>query len=79
MPFQTGAGDDFADISGFLMATMRQITFELLDTLHRDLPNFISEASLDAAEFTTVEKSALPRNAQCPCESGKKFKQCHDS
>ena len=60
-----------------MMATMRQIAFELLDTFKRDLPNFASGAPLGPAEFSAAEKSALPRNAQCPCGSDEKFKQCH--
>jgi hypothetical protein len=80
MPFQTGSDDKSADIPGVVMATMRRIAFELLDTFDRDLPNFITEEPLaEAAEFTAAEKSAIPRNAQCVCGSGKKFKHCHGS
>ena len=60
------------------MATMRQIAYELLDTLHRDLPNFILGGPLRAgAELTTAERAGISRNAPCPCESGKRFKVCH--
>ena len=81
LPFQTGAeGGSFEAIGGFMMATTRQIAFELLDTLHRDLPNFIMGGPLTAsAQLTTAEWSGIPRNSLCPCESGKKFKACHGS
>jgi len=69
-----------ADIHGFVMATIRQIAFELLDTLHRDLPNFILGGPLTAsAQLATAERSGIERNSRCPCESGKKFKVCHGS
>jgi preprotein translocase subunit SecA len=32
-------------------------------------------ADIDPADPTTWGK--VPRNAPCPCGSGKKFKQCH--
>lgn len=69
-----------ADIHGFVMATLRQIAFELLDTLRRDLPNFILGGPLAAsAQLTAAERSGISRNSRCPCESGKKFKTCHGS
>jgi hypothetical protein len=46
MPFQAGSEDQLSDIPGVVMATMRQIAFELLETFRRDLPNFIAEESL---------------------------------
>lgn len=62
------------------MATTRQIAFELLDTLRRDLPNFIMGGPLKAsAQLTAAERSGISRNSLCPCESGKKFKACHGS
>lgn len=80
MPFQAGSGDELADIPGVVMATMRQIAFELLDSFQRELPNFVEEGHLgDATELTAAEKSAVPRNEQCLCGSGKKFKRCHGS
>ena len=81
LPFQTGTEDGaFADIPGAVMATMRQIAFELLETLHRDLPNFIAGGPLAAsAQLTASERTGIDRNSACPCESGKKFKACHGS
>lgn len=76
--FRTGSDDQWESIPGVVMATMRQIAFELLDTLHRDLPNFIAQEALDAtASLTAAEKSGFPRNEPRLCGSGKKFKQCH--
>lgn len=81
LPFQTSSEDGSSEaIGGFVMATTRQIAFELMDTLQRDLPNFISGGPLMAsAQLTAAEQSGIPRNSLCPCESGKKFKACHGS
>lgn len=80
VPFRTGAADMWSEIPGVVMATMRQIAFELLDTLHRDLPTFISAEPLaQGVELTAAEKAAVPRNDPCLCGSGKKFKNCHGS
>jgi len=81
LPFQTSSGDDSPEaIRGFVMATTRQIAFELMDTLQRDLPNFIKGGPLAAAaQLAATERAGIPRNALCPCESGKKFKACHGS
>jgi hypothetical protein len=81
LPFQVGSEDgSSSNIPGIVMATMRQIAFELLDTLHRDLPNFSLGAPLAASsQLTTSERAGIPRNALCPCESDKKFKACHGS
>ena len=79
LPFENSSEDgSSANIHGFVMATTRQIAFELLDTVRRDLPNFIQGGPLGAsADLTTAERSGVPRNSRCPCESGKKFKVCH--
>jgi hypothetical protein len=79
LPFQTASEDGAtSDIPGIVMATTRQIAYELLDTLHRDLPNFILGGPLRAGtELTIAEKAGISRNAPCPCESGKRFKVCH--
>jgi hypothetical protein len=80
MPFRTGSDDMWSELPGVVMATMRQIAFELLDTLHRDLPTFISdEPPAQSAELTAPEKAAVRRNDTCLCGSGKKFKNCHGS
>jgi SEC-C motif len=69
-----------ADIPGIVMATTRQISYELLDTMRRDLPNFILGSPIEeAAILTAAEKKGISRNSLCPCESGKKFKICHGS
>lgn len=77
--FQVVSEDgEAADIPGIVMATTRQISYELLDTMRRDLPNFILGSPIEAgAIFTAAEKKGIPRNSLCPCESGKKFKACH--
>ncbi|HET7418231.1 MAG TPA: SEC-C domain-containing protein [Solirubrobacterales bacterium] len=79
LPFQVASDDgSSSDIPGIVMATTRQIAFELLDTLHRELPNFILGGPLQAAaELSKAERAGVRRNAPCPCESGKKFKVCH--
>lgn len=79
LPFQVVSEDgSSSDIPGIVMATMRQIAFELLDTLHRDLPNFVLGAPLQpAAQLTAAERAGVERNSACPCGSGKKFKACH--
>jgi SEC-C motif len=80
IPFQTGSDDEWSDIPGVVMATVRQIAFELLDSLQLETPNFIGEEPLaEAAELTAAEKSAVSRNEQWICGSGKKFKRCHGS
>jgi uncharacterized protein YecA (UPF0149 family) len=78
---QVGSEDGSSSgIPGIVMATMRQVAFELVDTLHRDLPNFILGGPLAAsAELTTAERASISRNSPCPCESGRKFKACHGS
>jgi SEC-C motif len=79
LPFQVGSDDGSSSgMPGIVMATMRQVAFELLDTLHRDLPNFILGGPLAvSAQLTVAERSGILRNDPCPCESGKKFKTCH--
>jgi hypothetical protein len=78
MPFRTGSPDKWAEMPGVVMATMRQVAHELLDTLHRDLPNFVSRSALfPDAKLTNAERSAVPRNEECLCGSGRKFKHCH--
>lgn len=81
LPVQVSSEDGTSSgIPGVVMATMRQIAFELLDTLRRDLPNFIVGGPLAAsAQLTAAERSGISRNSLCPCESGKKFKVCHGS
>jgi SEC-C motif len=81
LPVRIGSEDGSSSaIPGIVMATMRQIAFELLDTLHRDLPNFILGGPLAAsAQLTSAERAGVQRNSPCPCESGKKFKACHGS
>lgn len=81
LPVQVGSEEGSSSgIPGVVMATMRQIAFELLDTLRRDLPNFIVGGPLAAsAQLTASERAGIRRNSPCPCESGKKFKACHGS
>jgi hypothetical protein len=80
MPFQTVTNGQEGDIPGVVMATMRQIAFELLDSFHRDLPNFITDEPIDEGiELSPAEKSGVARNEKCICDSGKKFKRCHGS
>jgi preprotein translocase subunit SecA len=45
-----------------------------------DLPPAAAPAPAQTSKPATVVKDAFektPRNAPCPCGSGKKFKQCH--
>lgn len=73
--FEDGKAED---IPGIVMATTRQIAYELLDTMYRDLPNFILGSPIqETAVLTAAEKNGIERNSPCPCESGKKFKACH--
>lgn len=74
VPLQPAAGrSELAHQFG--MATMRQIAWELLDTLEREIPHFLGDDS--TFPWTVVEKAAVPRNALCPCGGGRKFKVCH--
>jgi hypothetical protein len=69
------AGDGSELAHQFAMATMRQIAWELLDTFEREIPHFLGDDA--ASPWTAVEAVAVPRNALCPCGSGRKFKTCH--
>ncbi len=45
-----------------------------------DAPDVVEETVQASARRTPVVKSEMektPRNAPCPCGSGKKYKQCH--
>jgi preprotein translocase subunit SecA len=69
---QTSSSDD-ADIGGFDQAARAAIA-------EGTLPPDAVPAQTAPAKQQTVVKDAFdktPRNAPCPCGSGKKFKQCH--
>jgi preprotein translocase subunit SecA len=68
---QTSSSDD-VEVSGFDQAARAAVA-------EGDLPPG-AVAPAPAAKQQTVVKDAFdktPRNAPCPCGSGKKFKQCH--
>jgi preprotein translocase subunit SecA len=67
---QTSSSDDAPASTGFAAARAAAVA-------EGDLPE---AAQAPASKPTTVVKDAFdktPRNAPCPCGSGKKFKQCH--
>jgi len=69
---QTSSSDD-SDIGGFDQAARAAVA-------EGELPPDAVPAQAAPAKQQTVVKDAFektPRNAPCPCGSGKKFKQCH--
>ncbi len=69
---QTSSSDD-SDIGGFDQAARAAVA-------EGSLPPDAIAAQATPAKQQTVVKDAFdktPRNAPCPCGSGKKFKQCH--
>ena len=69
---QTSSSDD-SDIGGFDQAARAAVA-------EGTLPPEALPAQASPAKQQTVVKDAFdktPRNAPCPCGSGKKFKQCH--
>jgi hypothetical protein len=78
-----GDGKNWSPLVGIELATVRQITHEVLKTL---LPVYIqaSEGSNDfnfshVSLIGTTEDAPAPdigRNEKCPCGSGKKYKKC---
>jgi preprotein translocase subunit SecA len=48
---------------------------EAIEKLRAEMEHTIEDISLNHEEQTTIEKK-IPRNAPCPCGSGKKYKQC---
>jgi len=69
---QTSSSDD-ADIGGFDQAARAAVA-------EGELPADAVPAQATPAKQQTVVKDSFdktPRNAPCPCGSGKKFKQCH--
>jgi preprotein translocase subunit SecA len=72
---QTSSSDDQPVASGFNQAAAQAVA-------EGDIPADAPAAAQPVAPSkpTTVHKDAFektPRNAPCPCGSGKKFKQCH--
>jgi preprotein translocase subunit SecA len=70
---QTSSSDDAPAGSGFEGARAAAVA-------EGDLPGAGAAPVATAAKPATVVKNAFdktPRNAPCPCGSGKKFKQCH--
>ncbi len=68
---QTSSSDD-AEIGGFDQAARAAVA-------EGELPADAVPAATPAKQQTVVKDSfeKTPRNAPCPCGSGKKFKQCH--
>ena len=70
---QTSSSDDVEAETGFDRARAMAVA-------EGDLPAAAAPAPAQTSKPTTVVKDAFektPRNAPCPCGSGKKFKQCH--
>jgi preprotein translocase subunit SecA len=70
---QTSSSDDDAAETGFDRA-------RAVAMAEGELPPGEAPAAAPSSKPTTVVKDAFdktPRNAPCPCGSGKKFKQCH--
>ena len=70
---QTSSSDDAPHETGFDRARAMAVA-------EGDLPQSAAPAQAPTSKPTTVVKDAFektPRNAPCPCGSGKKFKQCH--
>jgi preprotein translocase subunit SecA len=70
---QTSSSDDSAGETGFDRARAVAVA-------EGDLPAEAAPAAAPTSKPATVVKDAFdktPRNAPCPCGSGKKFKQCH--
>lgn len=53
---------------------IRQIAFEVDQTLQRDLSHLLDPASGDLGRLAA---GGIGRNDPCPCRSGKKYKKCH--
>lgn len=49
---------------------------EALDRLRQEMESSVEDISLNNKEATTTIEKKIPRNAPCPCGSGKKYKQC---
>jgi preprotein translocase subunit SecA len=70
---QTSSSDDAPTETGFDRARAQAVA-------EGDLPPQPQAAPAQTAKPATVVKDAFektPRNAPCPCGSGKKFKNCH--
>lgn len=55
-------------------ASVRQIAFEVEQSLQRDLMHFIDPEAQGLGRLAT---QMVGRNDPCPCESGLKYKKCH--
>jgi preprotein translocase subunit SecA len=74
---QTSSSDDAPDGSGFDRARALAVAE---GDVPAAAPAQAAPAAVQTSKPTTVVKDAFektPRNAPCPCGSGKKFKQCH--
>ena len=79
------APEGLADISAALRAASPQIKAKGLEESKRpqqlaySAPDEQGEQAVKAAPVTTADDpyAGVGRNEQCPCGSGKKFKQCH--
>jgi len=70
---QTSSSDDAPGETGFDRARAMAVA-------EGDLPASAAPAQAPTSKPATVVKDAFektPRNAPCPCGSGKKFKLCH--
>jgi len=49
---------------------------EALEKLKQEMESSVEDISLSSQESTVTIEKKVPRNAPCPCGSGKKYKQC---
>jgi hypothetical protein len=73
MGWMAVVGEDEAPFEGNIaFSCVRQIAWETIKSLHRDLEHLLGGDGLGR-----LAMADLGRNDPCPCGSGKKFKKCH--
>lgn len=71
---ETEGLDDWADLSGLDLGSDLEKSNDRVDQLRQ---NDVRENLSDFDQMTEEEILRYPRNAPCPCGSGKRFKHCH--
>jgi hypothetical protein len=72
---ETGEEQDLGPFKGNVaFASVRQIAYEVTETLKRDLSHFLDPVG---GIPSPVQLRQAQRNDPCPCGSGKKLKKCH--
>jgi hypothetical protein len=61
-------------LGNLAFVSVRQIAFEVDQTLQRDLAHLLSPAPESLGRLAL---DGIGRNDPCPCRSGKKYKKCH--